>query len=135
MRLRLHKEAAQHRSPSLNECICTIKVIKQLKGISSHKLPQLVYQSWQINASISGQARIACDSGRLPGGVSQEFLLLCCHPIHGPPVTLFASRTAGEGVPGHKAVNIGQPVGCGQVMNCNVYHTAISHPGALFQVS
>lgn len=73
-----------------------------------------------------------CDSGGLPGGVSQESLLLCCHPIHGPPVSLSACRAAAEGALGHRAVNIGQAVGCRHLMNDAINHIAIRHPGALF---
>lgn len=70
--------------------------------------------------------------GELPGGVSQESLLLCCHPIRRPPVSLSACRAAAEGALGRGAVNIGQPVGCGQLMDDAINHIAIRRPGALF---
>lgn len=73
-----------------------------------------------------------CDSGGLPGGVSQELLLLCCHPIRGPPVSLSASHAAAEGAFGHRAVNTEQAVGRGQLMNDAINHIAIRRPSALF---
>lgn len=60
-------------------------------------------------------------------------LLLCCHPIRGPPVSLSASHAAAEGALAHRAVNTEQAVGRGQLMNDAINHIAIRRPVLYFK--
>lgn len=129
----------QHKTPSLNRCDYvasqgyeTFTIEGNFRAHTRTARAFLFITVGKIMPLFLDRHGEPCDSGGLPGGVSQESLLLCCHPIHGPPVILSACHAAAEGALGRRAVNIEQPVGCTQLMNDAINHIAKHHPSALF---